>query len=349
MSNSVNINPRNAKRKSIDIDKQILIDKHNMRTESKLLLFGQPGSGKKTIIKNMNLENHFCYTESEKRDYKDTIITNIVKFMRIIIKEMENHGKSFHNRQNKENSDLIMSLPNPLEETIFPTNVADAIKELWKDKNVQKSYHKCCNAGKLDKTVKEDFENIDKIIHPDYIPTEEDILNCCIKNSDSVSEILFHCDTWKYRIINVNGLKSDHRKWISCFEDIKAIIIVCDISAYDEPSDKDEEMTHLQYDMDFFSWINKSKWFEKTTVILFLNKTDLFKEKLNKVPLNQFFPWYTYGNDYSQALTFIMERFIQLNEKRKLYIKPNCDTDYDQFDFLTAVLHNKIPPTTSGD
>jgi len=32
---------RNAKRKSIDIDRQLLIDKRNMSTESKILLLGK--------------------------------------------------------------------------------------------------------------------------------------------------------------------------------------------------------------------------------------------------------------------------------------------------------------------
>jgi len=298
----------------------------------------------------MNLDQHFCYSETEKKNYKDTILSNMVKFMRIILKEMEINNVSFQNPKNKENMELIVNLPNPLEENIYSSNVGDAIKELWNDESVKKGYHDCCSNGKLDKTVKDDFESIDKITQPDYIPSDKDILNCCIKNCDNVSEILFHYDTWKYRIINVNGLKSDHRKWISCFENISAIIMVVDISAYDEPSEKDEGVTHLQYDINYFETVNQSKWFEKTSIILFLNKTDLFKEKIAKVPLVQYFPEYTHGSDYEQALTYIKNCFIQLNDnKRKLYIKFNSNTDTKQFDFLTSVLKNTIPPTTGGD
>ncbi|OUM62733.1 hypothetical protein PIROE2DRAFT_61702 [Piromyces sp. E2] len=268
--------------------------------------------------------------------------------MKSILKEMKSTEIPFQTPRNTENMNLIMNLPTPIDDDVFPSNVAEAIKELWKDDGVQKGYHHCCENGKLDRTVKEDFDEIDKICQPNYLPTYQDILNCCVKNCDSISEILFRYNTWKYHIINVNGLRTDYRKWISCFENITTIIMVIDISAYDEPSDKEKEMTHLQYDINYFEQINTSKWFEKSSIILFLNKTDLFKEKISKIPLNNYFPEYTHGDDYEQALAFIKNCFVQLNENKKLYIQFNCVTDTNQFEYLTSVLKNHIPPTADA-
>ena len=44
-----------------------------------------------------------------------------------------------------------------------------------------------------------------------------------------------------------------------------------------------------------FESIVNSKWFARSSIILFLNMTDLFKIKLEKYPLEKYFPTYT-GN-----------------------------------------------------
>ena len=47
--------------------------------------------------------------------------------------------------------------------------------------------------------------------------------------------------------------------------------------------------------MKLFDSICNNRWFESTSIILFLNKTDLFAEKIVKSPLTIAFPEYT-GN-----------------------------------------------------
>lgn len=49
----------------------------------------------------------------------------------------------------------------------------------------------------------------------------------------------------------------------------------------------------MQESLVLFESVINSRWFLRTSVILFLNKIDLFKQKLSKVPLVQYFPEYT--------------------------------------------------------
>ena len=42
-----------------------------------------------------------------------------------------------------------------------------------------------------------------------------------------------------------------------------------------------------------FESVINSRWFLRTSIILFLNKIDLFRVKLPKVPLSDYFPEYT--------------------------------------------------------
>lgn len=72
---------------------------------------------------------------------------------------------------------------------------------------------------------------------------------------------------------------------------------------------------------------SNSEWFERTSMILFLNKKDLFREKFEKVPLSEYFKEYT-GNSYDEATEFIQEMFEQKNHQDKdIYTHITCATD----------------------
>ena len=53
--------------------------------------------------------------------------------------------------------------------------------------------------------------------------------------------------------------------------------------------------------MKLFDSICNNKWFTDTSIILFLNKKDLFEEKIKKSPLTVCFPEYT-GKLYVNAV-----------------------------------------------
>lgn len=82
-----------------------------------------------------------------------------------------------------------------------------------------------------------------------------------------------------------------------------------------------------------FESIINSRWFLRTSIILFLNKIDVFKKKLPKVgihslshklfadvvmqvPLERYFPEYTGGNDINKAAKYILWKFMQANRAR---------------------------------
>ena len=62
-----------------------------------------------------------------------------------------------------------------------------------------------------------------------------------------------------------------------------------------------------------FDSVVNSRWFMRTSIILFLNKVDLFKEKLERSPLANYFPDYSGGNDVNRAAKYLLWRFNQVN------------------------------------
>ena len=89
--------------------------------------------------------------------------------------------------------------------------------------------------------------------------------------------------------------------------DVTAIIFCVSLSAYDLVLAEDEEMNRMHESMRLFDSICNNRWFIDTAIILFLNKTDLFQQKIQYSPLNMCFPDYTGPNTYSAELHRILE------------------------------------------
>ena len=86
--------------------------------------------------------------------------------------------------------------------------------------------------------------------------------------------------------------------------------------SYPPVRDSTNEQNRMQESLVLFESVINSRWFLRTSVILFLNKIDVFKQKLPKVPLVHYFPEYTGGSDINKAAKYILWRFTQTNRAR---------------------------------
>jgi guanine nucleotide-binding protein G(i) subunit alpha len=48
----------------------------------------------------------------------------------------------------------------------------------------------------------------------------------------------------------------------------------------------------MEESLTLFGSIVNSSWFTRTSIVLFLNKIDIFKKKILTVPLNKYYPEY---------------------------------------------------------
>lgn len=111
-----------------------------------------------------------------------------------------------------------------------------------------------------------------------------------------ITETCFRIGELNYKLFDVGGQRSERKKWMHCFENVTAIVFLVAISEYDQVLVEDETMNRMQEALTLFDSICNSRWFVKTSIILFLNKIDLFKEKLPKSPMGKYFPDYTGKN-----------------------------------------------------
>merc|ERR1712166_271724 len=121
--------------------------------------------------------------------------------------------------------------------------------------------------------------------------------------------------------MGVGGQRNERKKWIHCFDNVTAVLF------------EDKTQNRLLEAMELFEEICNSKWFIGTSVILFLNKRDLFETKsLEKgVPLNVtgLFPGAPEGPpDYDAATAWIVGMFMEKKDvEKEVYHHITCATD----------------------
>lgn len=187
------------------------------------------------------------------------------------------------------------------------------------------------------------FDAVERIAQPDYLPTDQDVLRSRVKTT-GITETTFIIGDLTYRMFDVGGQRSERKKWIHCFENVTTILFLVAISEYDQLLFEDETVNRMQEALTLFDSICNSRWFVKTSIILFLNKIDRFKEKLPVSPMKNYFPDYEGGADYAAACDYILNRFVSLNqaEQKQIYTHFTCATDTTQIRFVMAAVNGML-------
>ncbi|KAI9273014.1 guanine nucleotide-binding protein subunit alpha [Phascolomyces articulosus] len=331
-----------GKARNEEIENQIKRDKLNLRNEVKMLLLGAGESGKSTILKQMKLIHDDGYSLDEREAFKEIIFSNTVQSMRVILEAMDDMGVSFTEVDNQHHAAIIMEMPAQIERDSLPPEVTQAVRALWKDINLQSVFERS-REYQLNDSAKYYFDSIDRIGGPNYVPTDQDVLRSRVKTT-GITETTFVIGDLTYRMFDVGGQRSERKKWIHCFENVTAIIFLVAISEYDQVLIEDETVNRMQEALTLFDSICNSRWFVKTSIILFLNKIDIFKDKLPKHPLVESFADFKGSNTYDDASEYILNRFVSLNQSdtKQIYTHFTCATDTKQIKFVMAAVNDII-------
>lgn len=135
------------------------------------------------------------------------------------------------------------------------------------------------------------------------------------------------------------------------FEDVTAIIVCVSLSEYDLKLDEDETTGRMVESVRLFRQIVNSSWFASADVILFLNKKDLFAEKIERVPLTVAFPKYSGPNEFGPASKYIQEQFLAQCDDPKKVIYPHvtCATDSSNIETVFLAVREMLMSRVLGD
>merc|ERR1712168_22817 len=241
----------------------------------------------------------------------------------------------FADRARLDDARRLFALAGNADEGEMSTELSNVMKRLWNDGGVQHCFSRS-REYQLNDSAAYYLNALERISRPGYVPTQQDVLRTRVKTTGIV-ETHFSFKNLNFKLFDVGGQRSERKKWIHCFEGVTAIIFVVAMSGYDLVLAEDEEMNRMIESMKLFDSICNNKWFVETSIILFLNKKDLFEEKIRHSPLSVCFPEYKGPNTYEDAAAYIQMKFENLNrrkDQKEIYTHFTCATDTPNIQFV---------------
>ncbi|KAJ7706685.1 heterotrimeric G-protein alpha subunit, GPA3-like protein [Mycena rosella] len=304
---------RASKSRSDEIDRQLDEDSKRYKKECKILLLGSGESGKSTIVKQMKIIHQAGFSPPELLAFRPTIHKNAVDSAQAVVVALRACALDGLLAEGHRHLPDAILAAKPGE--VLSAETADAIEVLWRDPVVARVLDEHASEFYLMDSAAYFISAIQRLAAPGYTPTEEDVLRARAQ-STSITETRFNMGGLSIHMFDVGGQRSERKKWIHCFESVTSIIFCTALSEYDQTLEEEKGQNRMRESLVLFESVINSRWFLRTSIILFLNKIDVFRGKLSKVPLERYFPEYTGGPDINKAAKYVLWRFMQENRAR---------------------------------
>ncbi|TPX74921.1 hypothetical protein CcCBS67573_g03806 [Chytriomyces confervae] len=366
--------------RSIKMDEQEM--SRAAKTTTKILLLGSGESGKSTILKQFKLIYGQGFSDDDVKYYRAAILGNLVLCSKALVQAMDKLKIPYQfnpaavEARIKDQAAVVASFDSnvflddqiaiiAMEEynsssqpqilpaaalmkdaVVFSADTltqheVNAIKELWADTGVQYCYRRSNEFQLLD-CCGYFMAEINRVTAPNFIPTKQDILQARITTT-GVSENMFTIGPGVfYRVFDMGGQRSERRKWAVHFSDCNAIIFLIAISAFDQLCIEDNETNRMAESLTLFSNICNHPMFKHTSMIVFLNKIDLFKAKLKKTLLSKHFPNFKGPNTFDATSEYFAHQITELNkyqESKIVYIYYTWATDTTQIETVFCTVN----------
>jgi len=183
------------------------------------------------------------------------------------------------------------------------------------------------------------LDSIERVTALSYEPTDDDILKARLKTL-GVSEHHFNLKAGNmvpqsWVVYDVGGARSLRAAWVPYFDDMDAIIFLAPLSCFDQVLAEDETVNRLEDSILLWKTIVSSPLLKNTSLILFLNKCDILKAKLDS---GQQFNEYvvSYGdrpNTFEHCSQYMKKKFSMITKQ----FSPEARGFYTYFTSVTDV------------
>ncbi|KAH7907188.1 guanine nucleotide binding protein, alpha subunit [Hygrophoropsis aurantiaca] len=334
------------KRKHREAERYLKDAKTKAASQVKVLLLGSGDSGKSTILKQMRLIHRVPFSPGEIESYRQLVFNNLITGMTYIFEAMEDMELQVA-EDNLPHVELVKNAQDLRDSEPFPESFYEPLQTLWADKRLQEAYDRG-NEAALPENLAYFFPQLDRLFDPLYQPTEQDIVQCRARTI-GITETTFQLKDHEMLMVDVGGQKSERRKWIHCFSEVTSILFLVSLSGYDQCLVEDRDANQMQDAMTIWDSICHSQWFKQTSIILFLNKNDLFERKILNSDIKNFFPDFEAEAGNAKAgREYFKRRFIRLAQKagrskeREIYVHITTATDTAMLRVVMAAVEGRI-------
>ena len=368
---------RQETKRSTDIDRQLAKAASQEQTKFKLLLLGAGESGKSTILKQMRLLYGAPWTDDELRKYGVIIRSNTIvacKKLLMLIRRLQLEDQLASEPMNeslkmtpkeayedlhayiiqrtkpppskfpeKNNNDWVgesaaAGISANVEAKLF-LHKWKQIKCLWETEMVQTKCWQFRASVNLIDGHKLYLDSLDRIASPLYRPTKQDVLNARVKTTQVIVE-RYEIENVTFELYDVGGQRAERRKWLDCFDDMDAVIFVAAISEYDQSLAESKKTNRMFEAIEVFRSVCRNKSFKDTPMILFLNKKDIYADKIQYSHICSQQPFRDYKGpkqDFTAGAKYFINQFEECMDKssrKDQYIHVTCATDTEQSKFV---------------
>ncbi|KAJ3426998.1 guanine nucleotide-binding protein g(o) subunit alpha [Anaeramoeba flamelloides] len=321
IESSTNTDEKRTNRKIENNLKKIEIQNDSL---IRILLLGPGESGKSTIFKQLKLIQDGEFQKNTLQSTMPIIRQNIINQMKVLIQQA---NKLLIPIQQQKAVELINKL-SYLDE--WDEAIIEALTVLWNDPGIQKTLTLKDLKFHIFDSVEYFFNNLKRISSQNYSPTNEDILHCRVRTV-GINQAEFNIKKTSFILIDVGGQRNERKKWIHCFENVTSVLFCSSLSGYCQTLIEDNSVNRMKEAINLFTEIYQSPWFQKSSIMLFLNKKDIFEKKIKEIDLSTCFRDYSGGKNYEKAIEFIQDKFLK-----------NCDIDSESarqvYPFITCAV-----------
>ena len=237
-------------------------------------------------------------------------------------------------RVSNENQEIRDKVARMSDKVKFTEQHYKEFNQLWQDEGIRKTLEFRAQYQIID-TAEYLFENMNKYWTEDYIPSFDDLIHSR-QRTTGVNKIQFAIKDEQehlqeiYEIFDVGGQKNERRKWVHFFDNTAAIIFVAALSGYNQLLWEDNRNNRMREAIGLFRGIVNLPAFKESHIILFLNKSDLFRKKIDKFPIKDYFKDYRGDNSEPDAIKFFEKKFCEQRRgeaiKKMIYAHVTCAT-----------------------
>lgn len=366
--------------KNINIERELEKARQEEEGKVKLLLLGAGESGKSTVFKQMRILYGSPRNDDDLRMYGVAVRSNIIvavrklaSFLRQLglegLLDAESMAATAADRMDASGmtprqayDEVIAYLIDNTAESAAPQASNDwvgqsaraglaanndakqflqhveAIRILWQCAPMKRVWAKRSAINVID-SHKEYLQDLTRIAAPNYIPTQQDILLARIRTTQIIME-RYRIDGIDFEMYDVGGQRSERRKWIDCFDHVDAVIFVAALSEYDQTLAEAKRTNRMVEALELFRSVCNNAAFANTSIMLFLNKKDIFAEKILYSDIADQRPFCDYAGppkDFDHGVMYFITKFKDClidDEFNDSFIHVTCATDTNNMEFV---------------
>jgi len=286
----------------------------------RVLVLGTSACGKSTFTRQLKILYCNGFTDEEEFNYKNILVQNLLLGFREIILSLEIEWPKKLTKVVKYFKDVNAYT------TQINEDIVKKAQSLWDTDHMQKAMSASNKKFEFAESLHYVMSNLERIAADSWAPTHEDILHVR-QRTTGIVETKFRIDKHNWVVIDVGGQRVERRKWVHSQTNLTAVIYFAALDEYDVLGEE-ENKSGMQESLEV--WEETVNGFtQRLPIILFLNKKDLFEEKLKRVPMKKTYKTYKGGKEMAAGVDFIQNLYFErINDPAiEPYVHVTCAID----------------------